>query len=240
MRFERSNSFFWIYLWYIYDYRCWLKNPRKNFRGTLQRWFKWLHCRTFAFSWSIQYQNFFSLFRFGKICTHLPFKCWLFFASIFRCNYCEMSFSAMNRITSPERNKLRDILMDLLLLYDITPEEKAKLDINKLAYDIIHNVWKYEKKNLLDPKLQQNVNQMYSMMFVWSYYIMHWNANNWLGVLNLCAFVWRRLGVFFFQTYLTKYFTPYQACFFQIIMSKKTSKNVTPCRAWLLHQNNGA
>ena len=77
---------------------------------------------------------------------------------------CERS-SAMNRIKSPERNKLRDILMDLLLLYDITPEEKAKLDINKLAYDIIHNVWKYEKKNLLDPKLQQNVNQMYSMIF---------------------------------------------------------------------------
>ena len=85
---------------------------------------------------------------------------------------CERSFSAMNRIKSPERNKLRDILMDLLLLYDITPEEKAKLDINKLAYDIIHNVWKYEKKDLLDPKLQQNVNQMYSMMFVWSYYIL--------------------------------------------------------------------
>ena len=38
---------------------------------------------------------------------------------------CERSFSAMNRIKSPERNKLRDILMDLLLLYDITPEEKA-------------------------------------------------------------------------------------------------------------------
>ena len=72
----------------------------------------------------------------------------------------------MNRIKSPERNKLRDILMDLLLLYDITPEEKAKLDINKLAYDVIHNVWKYEKENLLDPKLQQNINQMYSMMFV--------------------------------------------------------------------------
>ena len=79
---------------------------------------------------------------------------------------CERSFSAMNRIKSPERNKLRDILMDLLLLYDITPDEKAKLEINELAYDIIHNVWKYEKKDLLDPKLQQNVNQMYSMMFV--------------------------------------------------------------------------
>jgi len=77
---------------------------------------------------------------------------------------CERSFSAMNRIKSLERNKLRDILMDLLLLYDITPEEKAKLNINKLAYDIIHNVWKYEK-DFLDPKLQQNVHQMYSMMF---------------------------------------------------------------------------
>ena len=72
----------------------------------------------------------------------------------------------MNRIKSAERSKLRDILMDVLLLYDITHEEKAKLDINKLAYDVIHNVWKYKKKNLLDPKLQQNVNEMYSMMFV--------------------------------------------------------------------------
>ena len=61
---------------------------------------------------------------------------------------CERSFSAMNRIKSAERSKLRDILMDVLLLYryDITPEEKAKLDINKLAYDVIHNVWKYEKR----------------------------------------------------------------------------------------------
>ena len=79
---------------------------------------------------------------------------------------CERSFTAMNRIKSKERSKLRNILMDLLLLYDITPEEKSKLDINKLSYDVIHNVWKYGKKNLLDPKLHQNVNQMYSMMFV--------------------------------------------------------------------------
>ena len=56
--------------------------------------------------------------------------------------------------------------MDLLLLYDITAQEKATLDIEKLAYDVIHNVWKCEKKNSLDHKLQQNVNQMYSMMFV--------------------------------------------------------------------------
>ena len=79
---------------------------------------------------------------------------------------CERSFSAMNRIKSSERSKLRNILMDLLLLYDITPQEKATLDIEKLAYDVIHNVWKYEKMNLLDPKLQQNDDQMYSMMFV--------------------------------------------------------------------------
>ena len=59
---------------------------------------------------------------------------------------CERSFSAMNRIKSSERSKLRSILMDLLLLYDINPQEKATLDIEKLAYDVIHNVWKYEKK----------------------------------------------------------------------------------------------
>ena len=67
---------------------------------------------------------------------------------------CERSFSAMNRIKSSERSKLRNILMDLLSLYDITPQEKATLHIEKLAYDVIHNVWKYEKRNLLDPKLQ--------------------------------------------------------------------------------------
>ena len=65
-----------------------------------------------------------------------------------------------------ERSKSRNILMYLLLLHDNTPQKKVTLDIEKLAYDVIHNVWKYEKKNLLDPKLQQNVNQMYSMMFV--------------------------------------------------------------------------
>ena len=54
---------------------------------------------------------------------------------------CERSFSAMNRIKSSERSKLRNILMDLLLLYDITPLEKAPLDIKKLIYDVIHNVW---------------------------------------------------------------------------------------------------
>ena len=104
---------------------------------------------------------------------------------------CERSLSAMNRIKSSERSKLRNILMDLLSLYDITPQEKATLDIEKLAYDVIHNVWKYEKKNLLDPKLQQNVDQMYSMMFVWS--VLHsvvecWRFDkSWLEMFQHCA-----------------------------------------------------
>ena len=61
---------------------------------------------------------------------------------------CEHSFSAMNRIKSSERSKLRNILMDLLLLYDITPQEKATLDIEKLAYDVIHTIFGNTRKRI--------------------------------------------------------------------------------------------
>ena len=39
---------------------------------------------------------------------------------------CERSFSAMNRIKSSERSKIRNILMDLLLLYHMTSQEKQR------------------------------------------------------------------------------------------------------------------
>ena len=61
---------------------------------------------------------------------------------------CERSFSAMNRIKSGERSSLKEILNSLMLLYDITPAEKASLDLNKLARELRSNVWKYKKKKI--------------------------------------------------------------------------------------------
>ena len=79
---------------------------------------------------------------------------------------CERSFSAMNRIKSAERSRLKTILMDLMLLYDITPAEKAKLDITDLARKVLNNIWKYKKKDILSPELRANVNEGYARMFV--------------------------------------------------------------------------
>ena len=56
---------------------------------------------------------------------------------------------------------------DLLLLYDNFPG-KATLDIEQLTYDVISFVLKREKNDLLDPKLQQNVNKIYPMIFAGS------------------------------------------------------------------------
>ena len=72
----------------------------------------------------------------------------------------------MNRIKSAERSRLKNILMDLILLYDITPAEKASLDITDLAQKVLTNVWKYKKKDLLSAELCANVNENYARMFV--------------------------------------------------------------------------
>ena len=63
-------------------------------------------------------------------CSDAEFPLITFFTQIililpFATADCERSFSAMNRIKSAERSRLKSILMDLLLLYDITPAEKA-------------------------------------------------------------------------------------------------------------------
>ena len=79
---------------------------------------------------------------------------------------CERSFSAMNRIKSAERSRLKYILMDLMLLYDITPEEKASLDITDLARKVLNTIWKYKKKDLLSADLRKNVDENYARMFV--------------------------------------------------------------------------
>ena len=56
--------------------------------------------------------------------------------------------------------------MDLLLLYDITPAEKASLDITDLARKVLTKVWKYSKKDQLSAELRANVDENYARMFV--------------------------------------------------------------------------
>ena len=81
------------------------------------------------------------------------------------------------------------------------------------------NVWKYEKKNLLDPKLQQNINQMDSMMFVWS-------------VLHSVVEFWR-----YHKSWL-EMFQQYNVFYALLLFSPKIHfKKLTPCRAWLFAKN---
>ena len=56
--------------------------------------------------------------------------------------------------------------MDLMLLYDITPAEKASLDIVELARKITNELWKYSKADKLAPGLRRQVDENYSRMFV--------------------------------------------------------------------------
>ena len=53
-----------------------------------------------------------------------------------------------------------------MLLYDITPAEKASLDLNKLSEKLVSSIWKYDKKHGLDPEVQKIVQENYSMCFV--------------------------------------------------------------------------
>ena len=104
-------------------------------------------------------------------CSDAEFPLITFFTQIililpFATADCERSFSAMNRIKSAERSRLKSILMDLLLLYDITPAEKASLDITDLARKVLTKVWKYSKKDLLSAELRANVDENYARMFV--------------------------------------------------------------------------
>ena len=51
---------------------------------------------------------------------------------------------AMNLIKTDSRNKLGDILNELMLLYDMTPEESEKIDIKELAEKVAAS-WTYDK-----------------------------------------------------------------------------------------------
>ena len=54
---------------------------------------------------------------------------------------CERSFSLMNKLKRAERTRLKEILNELMLLYDITPSEDATLDIRDLAQKLVDS-WK--------------------------------------------------------------------------------------------------
>ena len=52
----------------------------------------------------------------------------------------------MNKLKSKDRNRLKEILKDLFILYCTTEEEK-KIDFKKLAQKLAAEVWKYKKAN---------------------------------------------------------------------------------------------
>ena len=52
-----------------------------------------------------------------------------------------------------------------MLFYDITPEEKATLDIRKLAEKVVAS-WKCEKKDKLAPEVRRAVTENYARQFV--------------------------------------------------------------------------
>ena len=79
---------------------------------------------------------------------------------------CERVFSKMNKIKRAERTRLQNILSDLLLLYDITPAEKATLDITDLAKKVLSQVWGYNKKDVLAPEIRSAVAENYARQFV--------------------------------------------------------------------------
>ena len=59
---------------------------------------------------------------------------------------CERAFSAMNRIKSPERSKLKSILKTLMLAYTAQDHEKENLDIEKFSRDISTDLRKKDGK----------------------------------------------------------------------------------------------
>ena len=57
---------------------------------------------------------------------------------------CERLFSKLGYIKTADRNRLGDILNDLLLVYDVSDKEKDSIDILALAQKLA-NSWDYDK-----------------------------------------------------------------------------------------------
>ena len=59
---------------------------------------------------------------------------------------CERSFSAMNFLKSSIRNRLKEILKSLMLLYTANKKEIKDIDLDKCAKKVSTQVWSRSKR----------------------------------------------------------------------------------------------
>ena len=64
---------------------------------------------------------------------------------------CERLFSKLGYVKSADRNRLGEILNELLLIYDMKPFEKDSIDILKLAQQLASRWWLVLRENRQDP-----------------------------------------------------------------------------------------
>jgi len=75
-----------------------------------------------------------------KTMKHLRFLTGVILVLPFVTADCERLFSKLGYIKSADRNRLGNILNDLLLLYDSTPKEKDSIDINLTVIMSYHHI----------------------------------------------------------------------------------------------------
>ena len=61
----------------------------------------------------------------------------------------------MNAIKTSTRNRMKDILRSLMLLYTAAPEDLDDLDRDKMADQVANQVWKNKRKTLSARYLEQ-------------------------------------------------------------------------------------
>lgn len=68
---------------------------------------------------------------------------------------CERAFSAMNLIKSKSRNRLKDILRSLMVIYTATREDLDSLDRKKMAEKVARSIWKNKRATFSQRYLEQ-------------------------------------------------------------------------------------
>ena len=61
----------------------------------------------------------------------------------------------MNLIKNDLRNRLKEILNDLMLIY--TSDKNVKIDMKKLAKKVVQDVWKYTKASTFSEDYQRQL-----------------------------------------------------------------------------------
>jgi len=79
-------------------------------------------------------------------CPHLHFFLSLILVLPFCTADCERSFSAMNFLKSKIRNRLKEILKSLMLLYTAPKDDIKKIDLKKVATTVATKVWSRNKR----------------------------------------------------------------------------------------------